>query len=818
VACRDAEDEHRGVLLVTRAAIRRQWRGLVLLTFLVALAGAVVLASVAGARRTASALDRFAEYSRVSDVEVDVDGETPSQIDALRRDPSVVGVAVLHQLILALPGSEGQGLPSAAAVDGSFGREVERPLVIRGRLARPTRAGELAIGERLASDLGVDVGDTITFGSFSTAQTEAAKGGAAIGAPEGPEVRFRVVGIVRLPLDLAVRGDFGGIVVPTPAFHEQYRDRIGGFFSSVLLVRAADGAAGVPDVIVAARRIFGDRLFQTLSVGSDTAGAADAIDALAVALWIFAGVATLAGATAVGIVTLRQAAADEREQQTLDALGLTAGQRALSIWTVLVPAAVVGGAVAVVAAALASPLFPIGLARKAEVDPGLRLDPLVLGVGFAAVVAFVLALAAFAAWRTAAAPARARGDDGTAPRAARPSTVARLAERAGAPPAMTVGARMALEPGRGHASVPVRSAFFGMALGAVGIVAVLVFGASTRHLVETPRLWGWSWDTAVSGPPPASDPQRLCGDVDSVAATRDSRFAAVAGVCLMSVEVDRRPVTAWGFTPIRGTVAPELVAGREPTGPDEVALGGSTLDALGKDVGDTVRVRSFEETRRYRVVGQVVLPNLGADQSDAIADGAAFTADGLLRVNGPESVPDLYIVGRFRDDFDPAELPTTESGLWRFPSGLGLRPLVPPEVDRVRQVDDLPTILAGLLALLATVAVGHTLLLSVRRRRHDLAVLRTIGFERRDVRATIAYESTIFAVVGVVVGVPLGFAAGRLLWEAVADSLGVASRVRVPAVGLLVVALGALVVVNVVGAIAAIAAIRDRPAAALAVE
>ena len=43
----------------------------------------------------------------------------------------------------------------------------------------------------------------------------------------------RIAGLVRLPLDLAVRGSYGGVVVPTPAFYEQYRHRIGGFVSSV---------------------------------------------------------------------------------------------------------------------------------------------------------------------------------------------------------------------------------------------------------------------------------------------------------------------------------------------------------------------------------------------------------------------------------------------------------------------------------------------------------------------------------------------------------------------------------------------------------
>lgn len=808
------QSDHRRVLLVTRAGIRRQWRALLVLALLVAVAGAVVLSSVAGARRTASSLDRFRAYSRVADVEVDVDGATAAQVDALRRDPSVAGVGLLDQMVLARPGSLDTSLPSAAAVDDSFGTEVDRPLVVAGRLPRRTRADELAISERLAGSLGVRVGDTVTFESYSPAQTDAAETGATPGAPEGPDVHFRIVGLVRLPLDLAVRGSFGGIVVPTPAFYEEYRDRIGGFVSSLMRVRATDGARGIPDVVRASRRIFGDKLLMTLGVGADTAGASDAVDALAIALWVFAAVAALAGATAIGIVALRQTGVDEREQEALEALGLTTRQRAFATWAVVVPAALLGAVVATAVAVLASTIFPVGVARQAEVDPGVHVDGLALGLGVVALVGFVLGVAALAAWRVARAPARERA----AIARPRPSTAARVAERAGASPALSIGVRMALEPGRGRAAVPVRSAFLGVVLGTLGIVAVLVFGASLQHLVDSPRLYGWAWDVAVTGPSPRADGTHLCGDTSATAALHDPHFAAVEAVCLLSVEVDGRPVTAWGFVPDRGRIGPSIVAGRAPRTGDEVALGATTLDAVGKRVGEQVRVRSFRGTRRYRIVGQTVLPSFSVDQADPIADAAAFTDAGLLRVNGPESAPNLYVLARLAPGVRADALPRTRDGQLELATGVGDRPSVPPEVERIRQVDALPAILAVLLAFLATVAVAHTVLLAVRRRRRDLAVLRTVGFERRDVRITVAYQSSVFAVVGLVIGIPVGVVVGRLVWNAVADSLGIASEIAVPALALLLVGVGALLVVNVIGAVAAAAALRDHPATALATE
>ena len=61
----------------------------------------------------------------------------------------------------------------------------------------------------------------------------------------------------------------------------------------------------------------------------------------------------------------------------------------------------------------------------------------------------------------------------------------------------------------------------------------------------------------------------------------------------------------WGFQPVRGRIDPEIVAGRAPRAPDEVALGSVTLDALGKKIGDAVRVQQWASRRTdYRVVGQ----------------------------------------------------------------------------------------------------------------------------------------------------------------------------------------------------------------------
>ena len=100
--------------------------------------------------------------------------------------------------------------PSPGPLDDEFGRTVDRARLVEGRKARAL--DELTIGEGLTSKLGVRVGDRLTFDSFSPEQIASNDGPFT---PEGPRFTFRIVGLVRRPLDLGGRGAAGGVIVPT---------------------------------------------------------------------------------------------------------------------------------------------------------------------------------------------------------------------------------------------------------------------------------------------------------------------------------------------------------------------------------------------------------------------------------------------------------------------------------------------------------------------------------------------------------------------------------------------------------------------------
>ncbi len=796
------------VWMIGTAEIRRRWRSVVVLTVLVGFVGGTVLALAAGARRTDSSLQRFERNSRAGDVEVDIGEATPAQVERFRHSPGVAAVAELYQLNFL--DAQGKFPPTAAQIDDRFGRIVDRPRVIEGRKANLRNADELTVGEGLAAQLHLHVGDRTHFRTFSLAQTEAGIRGEDIGDPTGPIVRLRVVGIVRRPLDLGGRGAAGGVIVPTPAFLAANRDKIGSFSGGLLRVRTDRGAADIPRVAKEARRIFGSEQeafgFQNLSIEGE--GARNAIDVTTSALFIAAAVAALAGLVALGIALAREISLSDPQQLPLRALGMSPQHRIAAAAAIGVPIGLGGAVLAVVGGVLASSFFPIGVAAKAEPSPGIRVDGLVLSVGFLAVIVVVLAVVVFAAARTARASERVRPTP-------RPAIAARAASGLAVPPTMEVGLGFALDRGNGRRALPVRSSLVGVSFGVVIVVAVLMFSASLNHLASTPRDYGWTWDR-IGGDAEAGAVKQQCGPIKTRLA-RDASLAAVASICTLSAEVEGRPVGAWGFTDVRGHIGPTIVEGRAPRSNDEVALGARTLAAVHRHIGDRVRIGATRGPLTYRIVGRTVLPTI--EDPQPLDDGAAFTGRGLDRIDEPDQKGgegSWKLVVRFAPNADkPATTKHLRNIAGNIESSTSAGPAVPAEIDRVRQIDGLPIALAVFVGGVAMFAVGYALVVAARRRRRDLAILKTLGFTRAQVRATMAWHATTVSVIGLIVGIPLGLVLGRFVWASVANGFGVSTDPTWPMIGILVLIPVALILLNLVAAIPARTAARTRPAVVL---
>jgi hypothetical protein len=824
------------VWLRAAAQLRGRARATVLLAVLVGLAGGVVLAAVVGARRTEAALPRFLAHDRTADATVELflspsqQGPDPlgKELRALSGLPEVAWAGRMRVAIVSSPDPASPTgrrrdlglLPMDAGGSQIFGR----PIVVAGRLPDERQADEAVIDEELAARRHLGVGSRWRVGAYTAAQLEQAAGETS-SPPAGSTVKLRIVGIVRHPFDLlpAVTGQDNlyvnrGDLYLTPAYWQRYGPDLAGYGVGIGVVLDR-GQADLARLTADVRRLLGpDARVRPVDPDEGVTGATlgtipgvrRAIRLEAGALLAFAALAAVAGLLLVGQTLGRQVYLESTEYPTLRALGMIRGQL---IGVALVRAAVIGagGAVIAVATAVAlSPLTPIGLARRAELRPGVAADPAVLAPGALAVVALVAGCATVAAWRAARAPATALGVVEPVV-SGRSSRVADALAAAGLPPTAVTGVRLALEPGRGRTAVPVRTAIIGAAAAVCALAAASVFGASLARLAATPAAYGWTWDLSVGNFTHPAEVRRAAGVLDAFPMV--SSYRATAPGPLL---IDGHQVEVLIFERGRGTVPLQLLDGREPVRPDEIALGPMTMRTLGKHLGDTVAVAPIDPgkaSQRLRVVGQLVLSAGPLDTAIAPGKGAVVDFE-VLRRFYPE--PDAAVPQAFFVRLDPAADHTQAvDSLQRSFPGTVVRPLPHPDITNVQRVVYLPGLLSTLVALLALGTVIHALVSSVRRRRRDLAVLKTLGFLPRQVSATVACQATAFAAAAVLVGLPVGIAVGRWAWRLVADQLGVVSEPVVPSLQTLAVAGGAVVVANLIAIGPGWAAGRLRPAIVL---
>jgi hypothetical protein len=386
------------------------------------------------------------------------------------------------------------------------------------------------------------------------------------------------------------------------------------------------------------------------------------------------------------------------------------------------------------------------------------------------------------------------------------STLADTAARAGLPPTSVAGLRMALEQGRGPRAVPVRASLVGVTAGIIALTAAVTFGTSLDRLLATPRLYGWNFD-AATGSWELKNPATL----RPAWLADNPQVGAYSAVWSSDIQVEGTLISAASFDTAGGRVFPTLVEGREPNGPDELVLGAATLRRLGLRLGQTVQVKAGRPAA-MRIVGSCAL--VLAD-SESAGEGAILTIEGLRRLKPSlETGYGMFYV-RFAPGADPE---AARQRLRRLPSGVVQvvqAPQPPPQVANLGRVGALPDVLAGLLALLAASALAHLLVTSVRRRRHDLAILKALGFVRRQVSAAVAWQATTVALVALAVGLPLGTALGRWSWSLLADRIGVGAPPVTPGPALLAGVAGTVLVANLVAAWPGRVAARTRPAVAL---
>jgi ABC-type antimicrobial peptide transport system permease subunit len=824
--------------LALRADVRRRWPALLSLALLLGLIGGVVLTAAAGARRTDTAYPRLLTWANASQVDVVPEGTGfTGYYTALAKLPHIAAMTTLGVYGMVLSPSNQTNVDVFSSPDGGYGVSVDRVKVLAGRPYDPKTPGQAMIGQQLASLEHLAPGGTLhLYGVPSNPD----------GAPEYSKaitLTYRVTAIVVFDDEIVPTGTNNAL--PTalvswpfaaPAVAGELSD---GDEAAVRLQPGTSQTAFTSAAQTLAKRYPStDGFIIPMPLADEVNATERAIRPEAVALAVFAGLAGLIALAVIAQLLARQLALDAAEFPILRALGV---QRPALVTLSLARLAIVtvsGAIVAVAVAIAASPLMPIGPARLAEPDPGIEVNVAILGAGFAAIALFPLAVLVPPAWRAAR---QARGPLGVAEpaaaRQARPSRVAAALTHAGSVTGGT-GVAMAFEPGHGRTAVPVRSALVGSVIAVAALAAAAVFGASLVGLVSTPHDYGENWQQEVDFGFGTTSPTQVA-QVPSVIPAVSGYAAGNYG----QLTVDGKIVPAVGLDQVRGGGYLTLLAGRAPAAPGEIALGAQTLRAIGAHLGQTVTVTVNQGTtggpgpaQPMRVVGVAVLPafSRGSFAATGLGTGAVVPAIVLSAgtregtTGSPCSPGGLcynFFLLRYKPGTDlAAEAAMITKVLTAHGCPVGsciVAPIAdqrPGDIKNYASIRDTPLALAVVLAVLGVGTLAHVLLTGVRRRRRDLALLKTLGFTRRQVLGAVAWEASAFAAIALLIGLPLGVVAGRWAWAIFANAAGVSATATVPLSTVLLAIPATLLVANLIAAAPGWEAARLRPALVLRTE
>lgn len=778
------------IAMWARNEVGRRWRALVALGVLAGLVGGLALAAVAGARRTSTAYERYREATGRADAIVFATllGVFGADYSPVRELPEVEDAG---EFTLTPVGLDGLPIGQLAPNDDRLYRTISRPLLVDGHLPDPARTDEIVVNRQAAAKLGLGVGDRVTIVTSTEAFTESAPMGT------GPSFEAAVVGVGDSFIDLTFQGESPAFIPSAAVLGDHPEIPRGGN----LVVRLRPGT-NVDEFGRRAAEAMGLPFIPVRDLSEDSKRITHGTDLERTALVLFAAAVALAGVVLAGQALTRTVYALEQPAGALRALGFTRNGLVGGMVLPLAVTAATALAAAVGSAIALSRYFPVGLAGRLEPDHGVHADWLVVLPGALAVSLVVLAGAALSAVRATSSSRR------RIPIPGRFSVVPVLRRLGGAPLPAVIGAGLALERGEGSRQLPVRPALVSAVAAVLGVVGAFGLLDGIDDALANPDRSGQFWHADVL-PGENVTLDEVVGGLSA-----EERVSDVHVVSLSDIDLDGSSAPVYTLESRRGSRDFTLLDGRRPAAADEIVIGPATAKALGKGIGETVHAAGANE-RDLRVVGTGLLPQTPHFSFD---QGGWMTVEGFDSIRPPsDEARETTILVRFRSGV-PVEdgIAALEE---RFGPGVEIEPSsLPLDVGLLRNVRTLPKALAGFLVLLGLGALGHVLATAVRRRRHDLAVLRAIGFRPLQVAACVSWQAVTVCVIALVLGIPLGIAVGRWSWRWVADSTPLLYVPPLAATVALLAVPAALVLANVMSALPARRAARLRPAEVLRTE
>lgn len=628
------------------------------------------------------------------------------------------------------------------------GGPVDQLQLVHGRWVQ--RSGEVVLSRRESEDSGLIAGDTLTTdGTQGVAALHVVGIAATVNDTADAWVTPAQASSLRMPV--LPSGSTKAQQPPPPAW--------------VMMYRLHD--ASTQHAITAASNQIAHQLPADSIVGSSNwltvRASADITTSVMIPfLLAFSIVALVVAAMIIGNVVSGAVIAGYRDIGVMKAIGFTPLQVvAVFVVQILIPAAV-GAAAGVVAGLLASQPFLGQTADAFNLPTPSGLVPWVIAVCFGTALAVVLLATLLPGLRAARLSAAEAIAAGTSPGLRRGHVLARLLARVPVSRAATLGAADSV-------ARPVRS---GMTLVAVALgVATVTFAAGlTASLGDVKAALVRDQQVQVVATrdgggylgAPMSDAQ-LTSLVQRQPGTRS---VTAEGVVQAHITGLSQPIPIHGYRGASNWIGYVLINGRWFNGPGEAVAPTAVLTAASVHLGDTVRVSDAGHVTTVRLVGEIF------DEQD---DNLLLRTDwSTLASIAPATQPQTYDIAVSGDPRQYAQqLYTATSG---YP--------VDVEINGDRGLDTpfllITTAVAGLalvLTLCALAGVFNTVVLNVREKARDMAILKALGMTRAQVIVMVLTSVTAIALAGVVIGIP----AGMLLHHQILITMGhIATGTAIP--------------------------------------
>ena len=705
--------------------------------------------------------------------------------------------------------------------------DISNTTYVKGGL--PAGPGEVSVIQKLAQDKGLDVGSALT-----------------VVTPGGSE-EVRVTGI----FTFASQSSLGGSTLIDADLSDMQRwFSMQGRFTEID-VKAAPGVTAGELVarIEGVAPPYAQVRTGTQAAADQTKQMSDAVGRfLKPMLLSFGGIAVLVGAFIIFNAFSMTVAQRRREFAMLRALGASRRQVLVTLTVeALAMGALASAAGIVVGLGLATGVIKLFQAVDVDIPhSGLVLAPRTVAISLAVGVLVTLLSAVVPAWRATRVPPVAALQEGAA---VPPGRFARFMPLVAVVVAV-LGAAGIVAGMYGPGTTTTR-------LGTIAFGAVLVFVAvaiASKYLIR-PLAGALGWPlqklSPVSGRLARDNTVRNPARTAATAAALMIGLGVVVFVAVFAQGLKSSFVDAFdkvsradfviqseGFVPLPSDVATKLQSlpgVQTATGMDmqQVRADGKPSVVMGIDPGLFQRVWRFDWLNggsdallgqlgtSNAVVEEQTASSLGVKAGDTVtvetADGtkAKLTVTGIYRdpmmlngiVVGTSGYQALFPSGQLYMVLVEAA-PGTDLGQEQKALETALAAVPTAKVQTaqeykdslVGQVNQLLNLVYGLLAMSVIISlfgIVNTLVLAVYERTREIGLLRAIGSSRRQVRATVRYESVITSVIGAILGIVVGI---LFAWVVTTRFAGQGITFSVPG-GQLVVFLVLGVIVGVIAAI-----------------